>query len=69
MTTEKLYTVAQAAEIAGVAYSTMTAALRAKRVPGAQRFGNVWLIPEAGLQWYMAHPAKVGRPKKEASDE
>ena len=60
----KTYTVAQAAALAGVSYSAMTQACRTNRVPGAWKPGRDWLIPEAGLQWYVEHPAKFGRPPK-----
>ena len=64
------YEAAEAAEIAGVGYSTMTLACRKKEVPGAVGFadkgrGTIWLIPEAGLRAWMAAPrTRRGRPRK-----
>lgn len=49
-----------AARDLGIAHSTFARQVRDGRVPGAQKVGPIWLVPQSGIDHYRKH--SLGQP-------
>ena len=58
---EKLYSIAETAEILGLQPVRTRELCRQGRLPGAQKVGRDWVIPESAIQSYT--PGSPGRPR------
>lgn len=58
---EKLYSIAETAEILGLQPARTRELCRQGRLPGAQKIGRDWIVPESGIKAYK--PGAPGRPK------
>ena len=59
-------TMAEAAERIGITPRRMTALCKTGKVPGAQRHGHVWMVPE-GFRWERHNTGP--KPKKPPNGE
>ena len=58
---EKLYSIAEAAEMLELQPVRTRELCRQGRLPGAQKVGRDWIVPESAIKEYK--PGSPGRPK------
>ena len=58
---EKLYSIAETAEMLGLQPVRTRELCRQGRLPGAQKVGRDWVVPERAIKEYK--PGTPGRPK------
>ena len=58
---EKLYSIAETAQLLGLQPARTRELCRAGRLPGAQKVGRDWIVPEGAIKAYK--PGAPGRPK------
>ena len=58
---EKLYSIAETAEMLGLQPVRTRELCRQGRLPGAQKIGRDWVVPERAIKEYK--PRHPGRPK------
>lgn len=60
---ERMLTIAEAATVLGLTPSTVRADAAAGRIPGARKFGGVWMIPDPPKRRLPNHAqGRPGRP-------
>lgn len=64
----RLLDVTQAAERLKVTQDMVRKFCQRGLIPGTQKFGPMWLIPEWGLAEFAARPRIKGRPRKDPQD-